>query len=42
MEKLASEWGRQDLAVGCRKYQAIILDEYGNDKTLHCLFSMKG
>ncbi|PLX37592.1 MAG: hypothetical protein C0606_04685 [Hyphomicrobiales bacterium] len=32
MEKLASAWGRQDLAVACRKYQAIILDEYGNDK----------
>ncbi|WP_027834191.1 hypothetical protein [Maritalea myrionectae] len=32
MEQLASGWGRQDLAVACRKYQAIILDEYGNDK----------
>lgn len=32
MEKLARGWGRQDLSVACRKYQAIILDEYGNDK----------
>jgi hypothetical protein len=32
MEDLANGWGRQDLAVGCRKYRAIILDEYGNDK----------
>lgn len=32
MEQLANGWGRQDLAVACRKYQAIILDEYGNDK----------
>jgi hypothetical protein len=32
MEGLAKGWGRQDLAVACRKYQAVILDEYGNDK----------
>lgn len=32
MEHLAIGWGRRDLAVACRKYEAIILDEYGNDK----------
>ncbi|NKN34881.1 hypothetical protein HFC70_00775 [Agrobacterium sp. a22-2] len=32
MENLANRWNRKDLAVACRKYQAIILDEYGNDK----------
>jgi hypothetical protein len=32
MEHLANGWRRQDLAVACRKYQAIIRDEYGNDK----------
>ncbi len=32
LEELAIGWGRQDLAVACCKYQAIIADEYGNDK----------
>lgn len=32
IENLAKSWGRQDLAVACRKYRAVIIDEYGNDK----------
>ncbi|MCR9057154.1 MAG: hypothetical protein NXI02_07460, partial [Rhodobacteraceae bacterium] len=32
MENLANKWDRKDLAIACRKYQAIILDEYGNNK----------
>ncbi len=32
MENLANNWNRKDLAVACRKYQAVILDEYGNNK----------
>ncbi|TKT75827.1 hypothetical protein [Aquamicrobium sp. LC103] len=32
LEELAIGWARQDLAVACCKYQAIIADEYGNDK----------
>jgi hypothetical protein len=32
LEEFAIGWSRQDLAVACCKYQAIIADEYGNDK----------
>ena len=32
LEKQAIGWNQTDLAVCCRKFQAIILDEYGNDK----------
>ncbi|MDE0158326.1 MAG: hypothetical protein OXI88_07480 [Gammaproteobacteria bacterium] len=32
LEKQALRWNQTDLAVCCRKFQAIILDEYGNDK----------
>ena len=32
LEKQAVGWKRADLAVCCRKYQAIILDEYGDNK----------
>lgn len=32
LEEFAKSWEYTDLAVCCRKYQAIILDEYGNDK----------
>lgn len=32
LEEQAVRWNRVDLAVCCRKYLAIILDEYGNDK----------
>ena len=32
LEKLAIGWNQTDLAVCCRKFRAIILDEYGNDK----------
>ncbi|AOY87712.1 hypothetical protein BKP64_05735 [Marinobacter salinus] len=32
LEAKAAGWGRNDLSVCCRKYRAIILDEYGNDK----------
>lgn len=32
LEKQAVCWNDTDLAVCCLKYQAIILDEYGNDK----------
>ena len=32
LEKQAVRWNQTDLAVCCRKFQAIILDEYGNDK----------
>ena len=32
LEEQAVKWGEIDLAVCCRKYQAIILDEYGSDK----------
>ena len=32
LEKQAIRWNQTDLAVSCRKFQAIILDEYGNDK----------
>lgn len=33
LEKQATGWNQTDLAVCCRKFQAIILDEYGNDKS---------
>ena len=33
LEKQAIGWNQTDLAVCCRKFQAIILDEYGNDKS---------
>ncbi|WP_425646539.1 hypothetical protein [Agrobacterium leguminum] len=32
LEEFAIGWPRKDLAVACCKYQAIIADEYGNDK----------
>lgn len=32
IEKSAKSWGHTDLAVCCRKYRAIIIDEYGGDK----------
>ena len=32
LEKFAKSWGHIDLAVCCRKYRAIIIDEYGGDK----------
>lgn len=32
LEELANGWPRQDIAVACCKYQAIIADEYGKDK----------
>ena len=32
LAKQAIGWNQTDLAVCCRKFQAIILDEYGNDK----------
>ena len=32
LEKQAIRWNQTALAVCCRKFQAIILDEYGNDK----------
>ena len=32
LEKQAVRWNQTGLAVCCRKFQAIILDEYGNDK----------
>lgn len=32
LEELAKSWGHIDLAVCCRKYRAIITDEYGGDK----------
>ncbi len=32
LEKQAVGWNQADLAVCCRKFQAIMLDEYGNDK----------
>jgi len=32
LEEQAVSWDHTDLAVCCRKYQAIILDEYGKDK----------
>ena len=32
LERQAVNWGETDLAVCCRKYQAMILDEYGRDK----------
>ena len=32
LEKQATGWNQTDLAVCCRKFRAIILDEYGNDK----------
>ena len=32
LEKQAVSWNHANLAVCCRKYQAIILDEYGGDK----------
>lgn len=33
LEEFAKSWGYTDLAVCCRKYRAIILDEYGGDKS---------
>jgi len=32
LEEFAKSWGYIDLAVCCRKYRAIIIDEYGGDK----------
>ncbi len=32
LEEFAKSWGQNNLAVCCRKYRVIILDEYGNDK----------
>ncbi len=32
LEEQAIRWNQSDLAVCCRKYQAMVLDEYGNDK----------
>lgn len=32
LEKQAASWENTHLAICCRKYQAIILDEYGGDK----------
>ena len=32
LEEQAIHWDQPDLAVCCRKYRAIILDEYGSDK----------
>jgi len=32
LEELAKSWDYIDLAVCCRKYRAIIIDEYGGDK----------
>ncbi len=32
LEKQAIGWNQTDIAVCCRKFRAIILDEYGNDK----------
>jgi hypothetical protein len=31
MEALSSEWGRKDIAIYCRKYQVVIMDESAND-----------
>ena len=33
LEQQAIRWNQPDLAVCCRKYRAIILDEYGNDRS---------
>ena len=33
LEEQAVRWKQPDLAACCRKYRAIILDEYGNDKS---------
>ena len=33
LEEQAIRWNQPELAVCCRKYRAIILDEYGNDKS---------
>lgn len=32
LEEFAKSWGHTALAVCCRKYRAIIIDEYGDDK----------
>lgn len=32
LEEFAKSWNHVDLAVCCRKYRAVIIDEYGNDK----------
>lgn len=32
LEDFAKSWGHIDLAVCCRKYRAVIIDEYGGDK----------
>ncbi|MGZ8927200.1 MAG: hypothetical protein ACXW03_01950 [Methylobacter sp.] len=32
LEEFAKSWNHIDLAVCCRKFHAIIIDEYGNDK----------
>ena len=34
LEEFAKSWGHTDLTVCCRKYRAIIIDEYGDDKNL--------
>ena len=33
LEEQAIRWNQTNLAVCCRKYRAIILDEYGDDKS---------
>lgn len=32
LEEFAKSWGQNNLAVCCRKFRAIIIDEYGNDR----------
>lgn len=32
LEEFAKSWNQNNLAVCCRKFRAIIIDEYGNDK----------
>lgn len=32
LEEFAKSWGHSELAVCCRKFRAIIIDEYGGDK----------
>ncbi|MDO9104518.1 MAG: hypothetical protein Q7U57_06105 [Methylovulum sp.] len=32
LEELAKSWGENNLAVCCRKFRALIIDEYGNNK----------
>ena len=42
LEQFAKSWGFIDLAVCCRKYCAIIIDEYGGDKKQALLTLNKG